>query len=766
MSKDIDAFVRTHLPTAQAVASKIGVDPMVLLGQWGLETGWGKSVVPGTNNLGNIKGQGVAATDNMTGSTDQYRSYPTLDAFGQDFSGLISRKYQGAMNTGPDAVAYATALKKGGYAEDPQYATKLPAAVQSVRASQGIDIDPSKIKWDAPQSNGSPDIAPQIDSSKIQWDAPSASISKQSTQASQPDDSPGSIASFGANAGKGFGKTVLGAQQLIGEGLKKVGVDQIGGWLVNDAVQGAKNLDAQAAPYSAAHPIAGVAGEITGAVANPLNRLVPMGGAGNSLINLMGRAAAQGAISGAFTPVDDGTSYWSDKAKQMAIGGAIGGATPVAVSGIASSAKYAGNALRSLVDPFTDAGQTRVAGNLLKKFVGSAPVAGNTSEIVPGSIPTLAQATGNAGLATLERGMQSSTPQGANAFAERAAQNAEARSRAFAGIAGTKADLAAAQAARASNAADDYLKTQIGIPTSNTAYSALMETPAFKAAFAQAQDMARNAGGSIETIVQPRANANLWGAIDTPRKYVSGQGLQTIKEALDDQINSAVRAGRNKQAASVLGVKDRLVAMMDNEIPGYADARAAYAQASRPIDSMKYLQGLNLTDAQGNVTLAKVQNALRNIDKMQSAPGVNEAKSVTSEQIKALTSIRDDLLRSGNSSLGKSIGSNTFQNLATNNILENALPGPVRTLMGGISGPVGNMVGRVGNWVYGGANENIQNKLLELMLQPQSGIATLQDISRNASSSQLGNNALLKRLSPYLVPAGAITGVNMVPPGK
>lgn len=175
MSKEIDAFVRTHLPTAQAVASKIGVDPMVLLGQWGLETGWGKSVVPGTNNLGNIKGQGVAATDNMTGSTDQYRAYPTLDEFGKDFSGLISRKYQGAMNTGPDAVAYATALKKGGYAEDPQYATKLPAAVQSVRASQGIDIDPSKIQWDSPQSSGSPDVAPQIDASKVQWDAsPSA----------------------------------------------------------------------------------------------------------------------------------------------------------------------------------------------------------------------------------------------------------------------------------------------------------------------------------------------------------------------------------------------------------------------------------------------------------------------------------------------------------------------------------------------------------------------------------------------------------------
>jgi hypothetical protein len=60
---------------------------------------------------------------------------------------------------------------------------------------------------------------------------------------------------------------------------------------------------------------------------------------------------------------------------------------------------------------------------------------------VPGSVPTLAQATGNPGLATLERGLQGANPQAANAFAERAAANAEARAPALGRATGTAGDI-------------------------------------------------------------------------------------------------------------------------------------------------------------------------------------------------------------------------------------------------------------------------------------------------------------------------------------
>lgn len=137
---NVAAFVAEVGPTAAAVGERIGVDPAVLIGQWGLETGWGKSVIPGTNNLGNIKafdGSGVAATDNMTGSRDRYRQYASYDGFGADYAGLIERRYRGAMGAGADASRFGEALKAGGYAEDPDYAAKLARAADMVRGAGG-----------------------------------------------------------------------------------------------------------------------------------------------------------------------------------------------------------------------------------------------------------------------------------------------------------------------------------------------------------------------------------------------------------------------------------------------------------------------------------------------------------------------------------------------------------------------------------------------------------------------------------------------------
>ena len=52
---DKTAFEQQYKDVAQRTAAKLGVPAEGLLAQWGLETGYGKSIIPGTNNLGNIK---------------------------------------------------------------------------------------------------------------------------------------------------------------------------------------------------------------------------------------------------------------------------------------------------------------------------------------------------------------------------------------------------------------------------------------------------------------------------------------------------------------------------------------------------------------------------------------------------------------------------------------------------------------------------------------------------------------------------------------
>lgn len=128
---NVQSFVDKHGPLAEKLAKELGVPAEAILGQWGLETGWGKSVIPGTNNLGNIKdfsGRGPKAKDNMTGSVDSYRAYGSIDDFGSDFSGLLNNKRYASVLGSKDAQSYFSALKQGGYAEDPNYVSKGVAA--------------------------------------------------------------------------------------------------------------------------------------------------------------------------------------------------------------------------------------------------------------------------------------------------------------------------------------------------------------------------------------------------------------------------------------------------------------------------------------------------------------------------------------------------------------------------------------------------------------------------------------------------------------
>ena len=125
MSKD--DFIKQYGPVADKIAAELNVPQTAVIAQLGLETGWGKSIIPGTNNLGNIKdfsGGGVKAVDNLTGSTDRYRQYATPDEFAGDFISLIKRRYPKAVGA-KSAVEYATALRQGGYAEDTGYVGKV-----------------------------------------------------------------------------------------------------------------------------------------------------------------------------------------------------------------------------------------------------------------------------------------------------------------------------------------------------------------------------------------------------------------------------------------------------------------------------------------------------------------------------------------------------------------------------------------------------------------------------------------------------------------
>lgn len=159
------AFVAQYGDVARKVGERLGVAPEALLGQWGLETGWGRSVIPGTNNLGNIKdpsGRGVWATDNMNGSRDAYQTYASTDEFAEQFVPFIekSKRYKGAVGTGSNYQGYFTALKQGGYAEDPNYVVKGVGAAKMAAALLGVKPGQAVAKPNEPGGANAPGATP------------------------------------------------------------------------------------------------------------------------------------------------------------------------------------------------------------------------------------------------------------------------------------------------------------------------------------------------------------------------------------------------------------------------------------------------------------------------------------------------------------------------------------------------------------------------------------------------------------------------------
>ena len=140
-------FIDEVLPHATAAARELGVDPRALVAQAALETGWGTSqpadAQGGSHNYFGIKagaswrGDSVASdTTEFAGGvanreTARFRAYGDVAESVADYVRVLREpRYAGALNTGNDVRAFATALQRGGYATDPEYANKLIAVAE------------------------------------------------------------------------------------------------------------------------------------------------------------------------------------------------------------------------------------------------------------------------------------------------------------------------------------------------------------------------------------------------------------------------------------------------------------------------------------------------------------------------------------------------------------------------------------------------------------------------------------------------------------
>jgi len=232
-------------------------------------------------------------------------------------------------------------------------------------------------------------------------DAFKAAEKKAETAATAPDqpavEPRGKLETFGAGAGHAVGRGVMGVQQLLGKGLSAAGevadvgaLRTAGGWLERDAAAGAARLEAENAPYRAANPKTSFAGEVTGFVASPINRLIPAGPAATTLTGAVAKGAVQGAALNALTsPVEEGKDFLPEKARQGgigALGGAAGGALGYTLAGVINKGI---DAARSVFNRVSGGNSAKAADALVEQALrangtSSAQVAAERPELFAG----------------------------------------------------------------------------------------------------------------------------------------------------------------------------------------------------------------------------------------------------------------------------------------------------------------------------------------------------------------------------------------------
>lgn len=491
---------------------------------------------------------------------------------------------------------------------------------------------------------------------------------------------------FLAGTGKAMTDVVRGVRQYLPENF---------GGMSNAEIEDARRLDAPLMKTGA-----GMAGNIVGNVAMtaPL-ALIP----GASTIP---GGATIGALTGLLQP---GTSA-GERVKNATIGGVAGAAVPTLVRGA--------QVAKSMIEPLYEGGRNQIIGRTIDRATGGqgAEVARQLRQaqpLVTGSLPTAAEAGGNAGLAALQRTATATDPVAMNQLAARQAAQNEAR---IAALQSVTPDVAAAKAARSAQAGALY--QQAGTEGLDAATAQAIQ-PQIDALMKRVPD---------DLIAQAKQLAQVSGESVTDMGSV--KGAHYLKKAIDARIGQAARAGDKQTAEAYGGLQSAFLDVLEQMNPTYGAARQTFAQMSRPVNQGQIIENIAQRgqNFRGELTPAAFSRALSD----KTAQGVTRMPNATLEntldpqQLQTLQNIKADLLRSDFAqTAGRGVGSDTVQKMAFNNMMaQSGLPNALQSF--GPAGVVGNLAQRAGNIVYKDANERMAQELAQALLDPQQAAKLLE----------------------------------------
>lgn len=441
-----------------------------------------------------------------------------------------------------------------------------------------------------------------------------------------------------------------------------------------------------------------------------------------SLAGKMGTGATVGAVTSAAQPLPNGQDELSmDKLKQVGAGAVVGGAIPAVVQ--------AAQAVKAAGEPFYQKGREAIIGRTLNTAAGGQSAQAQQAlaaakELVPGSRPTVAQASQNAGLASLERAATSTSPEATVASQMRGADQNAARAAAIQKVAGTGKDMADAILARKAGTAgaiQQVKQSPAQVDPSRTI--SLIDNI-----------IAGSPGRTQLTSTLENVKKALVDANGNPRANVS-QLYQGARKNITDLL--AAKAGDGSKVNEAISRELSVVMKsLDHQInkaePAYGQFLQKYTDLSKPINQMQVGQEIagKSTNAVGDVQLNALANALT--DKTaQRATGFKRAtldNVLTPDQLSTMNAVKDDLVRAVQArNMAGSAGSDTVKKLAYTNLIDRAgVPTFLREFAP--TQMIGNFMARGADSIYGRANNEIASDLAQTLLDPQKAAQLMRQV--------------------------------------
>lgn len=433
-----------------------------------------------------------------------------------------------------------------------------------------------------------------------------------------------------------------------------------------------------------------------------------MQGLGLQTVGAVGGAAASGAArEGGAPPL-----------AQMGLGLLGGMIAPTGGSMVASKVPELS---RRIVQPFTDLGREKIAGEVLTNLARNPLTAIKSGEIyqpkVPGYQPTTAQATKDLGLISAETPIKGLDMTGR--FAEQQSTANQARMNIINRMAKDTEDITAAEARR--NAITDPLRE-------NAFAQSSVDPKTFKSAIdlivgKQVQSILKSPQGKRSTVqsVVTDAYQDIRRANTPQDLYEIRKDLRAMERGLLDKSgqggpsSSAYKVSRKELNDIIKAVDD----VIESAAPGYQNYLNKYAGMSKAIESMGAAQ-----DFRSRV-ISTIPDPMNPGSFLLSQPSFARAiraakegknfEGLSKPQIAVLEKIGKDLDEGVLNRATKMPGSDTFKNMSTANVIGGIIGkqmfGDVPLVLQKVATPM--------NWLYNGTDDKIRELLVSAMLDPK-----------------------------------------------